>query len=317
LTTLANIRTKVRRLTASPSALQINDSDIDSYVNTFYLNDLPSHLKLFSLKETYTFYTEPNVDKYALNTNPSFTAVTPKAYYSIEPPVYIAGYESLYTQSRNEFFRLYPQVNNEQNSAGTGIAGPYTFSITNTPVLRNQVMISAVDGGGNTLVATDNGTGGFTGDVISGAIDYVTGAITNFTFTAVIPVTQNITVQSVPYVANRPSAVLFFDNTFTLRAVPDKAYRVEVDAYIYPTALLNSSDNPEAQFLWQLLAVGASKKIFEDRGDMESVNMIMPLFNEQMILSQRKTIEQNRPVRTATIYTSQYQGSGNLNYNNI
>jgi len=317
LTSLANIRTKVRRITGSPSALQVTDSQIDEYVNTFYLNDLPAHLKLFNLKETYTFYTEPNVDTYALNVDPSFTAITPRAYYSVEPPVYIAGYQSYYTQSRAEFYGLYPSINDAQDSAGTGIAGPYTLTITNKPVLRNKVTISSVDVGGNTLVATDNGSGGFTGDTTTGAINYVTGAITNFTFTAVIPATATITVQSVPYVASRPTAVLFFNNIFTLRSVPDKAYRVDIDAYIYPTVLLNGTDTPESQFLWQLLAVGASKKIFEDRGDMDSVNTLMPVFNEQMILSQRRTLEQNRPVRAATIYTSQCNSIGNLNYNNI
>jgi hypothetical protein len=321
MTTLANIRTKVRRLTASPSSAQLTDSQIDEYVNTFYLHDLPQHLKLFSLKEVYTFYTEPNVDTYVLNIDPSVdpsTTLDTPAYYSVEPPVYIAGYRGYYTQSRSEFYKLYPPITAEEDTSGTNIAGTYTINITNVPVLRNQVTVSATDAGGNRLIAYDNGAGGFTGDITGGAINYTTGAITLLTFTGVIPVTENITVQSIPYVASRPSNILFYDNTFTVRPVPDKTYRIDIDAYIYPTKFLSAvpTGTPEPQFLWQLLAVGASRKVFEDRGDMESIATLEPLFKEQMMLCQRKTLQQNRPVRAATIYTNQIEGLGNLNYNN-
>jgi len=317
MTTLEDIRTKTRRLTASPSELQLATEDLDEYINTFYLNDLPQHLKIYDLKESATFYTEPNVDVYDLTVNPSFTATTPRAYYSVQPPVYISGYETYFTQSRTEFFRLYPFVNADETTPGTGIAGAYAYTITNTPVLTNNVTISAVDVGGNALIAIDDGAGGFTGDVTGGAIDYITGAITALTFTGAIPATENINVQTVPYVASRPSASLFFDNTFTLRPVPDKTYRVEIDVFIYPTALLNDADNPEVQFLWQLLAIGAAKKIFEDRGDLEGVDGLAQQFDEQMRLCMRRTLEQMRTERAATIYSSQAEGFGNVNYNNF
>jgi len=305
MTTLENIRTKVRRLTASPSSVQLTDAVIDGNVNTFYLHDMPQYLRLFSLKDTYTFYTSPNVDVYDLNDNPSFTDTTPRAYYSVEPPVYIAGYESFYTQAKDEFYRLYPYINSEQSIPGTNVAGAYAITITDVPVITGAVIVSATDAGDNRLIAIDDGVGGFTGDITSGAINYITGAITNLTFTGIIPVTEDITVQYVPYTASRPSNVLFFNNQFILRPIPDKTYRVDITAYVYPTALLNAGDSPEAQFLWQLLALGASRKILEDRGDSDSLQTVMTMFNEQMILCQRRTIEQNRSVRAATIYSSQ------------
>ena len=323
MTTLATIRTKVRRLTASPSENQLTNDVIDENINIVYLNDIPQHLKLFSLKETYSFYTDPNIDTYTLNTNPSIdpsaAAVSATAYYSVEPPVYVAGYQSYYTQSREEFFRMYPAVNAEDIQAGTAIAGAYTITITNTPILRNKLTVSASDAAGNRLIAYDDGAGGFTGDVTAGAIDYITGEITLLTFTAAIPATEIITVQSVPYVANRPNTVLFHNNIFTVRPIPDKTYRIDIDAYKYPTEFLSSdaAGTAEPQFLWQLLAIGASKKIFEDRGDMEGSQSISGIYQEQLLLCQRRTIEQNRPLRTSTIYAGQVDGVGNLNYNNF
>ncbi len=315
MTTLSKIRTKVRRLTASPSPTQLSDTDIDDYVNTFYLHDLPSRLKLLSLKTVYTFYTEPGVTEYTLNVDPSFTATTPLAYYTVEPPLYIAGYESYFTQDRTEFFRLYPEFEEETEQAGDGTAGPFSLTATNTPVLRNKVTVSATSPGGTRLIAYDDGSGSFTGDVTAGSIDYDTGAVTNLTFTSVVPATENITLQTVPYQEGRPSTVLFYNNKFTVRQVPDKTYRVDLNAYIYPTVLLNGSDNPQVDFIWQLIAIGASKKIFEDRGDIEAVQMLMPNFEEQLLLSERKFIAQNKSKRSATIYSGQTELHNNFNYN--
>jgi len=318
MTTLANIRTKVRRLTACPAEEQLSTADIDKYVNTFYLNDLPQSLKLFSLKEVYTFYASPGVETYALNGDPSFTdSAAARAYYSVEPPAYVSGYQAYYTQSREELYRMFPNVNYEDTQVGTAIAGPYAITISNTPLLRNYITVSATDGAGNRLIAYDDGVGGFTGDITAGAIDYDTGAITALNFTAAIPATETITVQSVPYVSNRPSTILFFNNIFTMRPIPDKTYRVDINAYVYPTVLLLTGDSPEMQFLWQLLAIGAARKVFEDRGDTEGAQGVMGIYSEQLLLCQRKTIEQNRPIRTSTIYASQTEGVGNLNYNNF
>ena len=62
--TLEAIIKKVRRLTRSPSVAQMSDDDIKEYVDTFVLYDFPEHLRLFTFKTTFTFYTEPNVDVY-------------------------------------------------------------------------------------------------------------------------------------------------------------------------------------------------------------------------------------------------------------
>jgi len=67
LTTLSQIYTKVRRLVRAPSTMQLSNSDINDYINTFILYDLPESLRLFNLRKTFTFYTTPYVDTYPLN----------------------------------------------------------------------------------------------------------------------------------------------------------------------------------------------------------------------------------------------------------
>ena len=59
-----------------------------------------------------------------------------------------------------------------------------------------------------------------------------------------------------------------------------------------------------------ILLIGASKKIFEDRMDIDSVQMIMPEFKKQEMLIQRRTIVQYTSQRASTIYTQDNGAAG-------
>ena len=102
--------------------------------------------------------------------------------------------------------------------------------------------------------------------------------------------------------------MLFYDGTFTLRPVPDQAYRINIEAFARPTELLTGSQEPELAEWWQYISYGTAKKIFEDRMDIESVSMIMPEFKQQERLIQRKTIVQYTTDRASTIYTQNEAG---------
>src|SRR5271157_26265 len=127
--TLQDIINKVRRITGRPSSAEISDEQIINYINTFYIYDLPEHLHLQSLRYNYQFLTNPNQQVYDFPT---------QFYLTNMPPVYIAGYQSYMTQSRENFFRINPSLMMNQNSVatGNGTAGPYTFTLTQTPITR-------------------------------------------------------------------------------------------------------------------------------------------------------------------------------------
>jgi hypothetical protein len=119
-------------------------------------------------------------------------------------------------------------------------------------------------------------------------------------------------VQCVPVVTALPQALLYYDNTFFLRPVPDQPYNINFEAYIRPTFLMETTDNPQLNEWWQYIAYGAAKKIFEDRMDMDSVQMIMPEYKKQETLCLRRTLVQLSNERTGTIYTEQTSfGPGN------
>lgn len=315
MTTLADIRTKVRRLTGRPSPQQITDAQIDDYVNTFYLYDMPETLRLFSQETVFEFMTTQNVDRYDMRTLQVWTGVSNQAaadvFVNIRPPAYIAGYQSFWSQDREQFFRTYQvlaQISMEIK--GDGTPGPYAITFANTPILQYQVTVGAIDDTGATVncrdVPTNRTTGTWT--IINtnttqvGSIDYINGTAT-VTFSNNIPSGNTITFTAVPYQPSRPQALLFYDDVITLRPVPDAEYFVKMNAFKRPTMMIASGESPELKQWWQYLAYGAAKKIFEDSQDPEGVNVLMQGFKEQERLVLRRTIVERTNQRTSTIFT--------------
>ena len=347
--TLQTIRTKVRRLTRTPSTAQLSDIDLDQYINTFVVYDFPEHLRTFNLRTTYTFYTNPFQDEYPTDED-SFANVTTNPLYnfqnrfiSVHDPVYIAGYQSLFTQSRQQFFGIYPIVNSIANIGVTGNGITQTFTgVVNSQqsivpsglvqaicLLQNHVLFSSVGTNGQGLALvdvplTDPVTGNklpegnlFTPNNLpigpifgvdpTNTINYITGVFT-ITFQAPPAAGVPINSQTVPQITALPQSLLYYDNKFVVRPVPDQPYAINFEAYIRPTALLAANQNPQLEEWWQYVSYGAAKKIFEDRMDVDSVQMIMPEFKKQEALCLRRTIVQYTNERVATIYTEQTGG---------
>jgi len=174
-------------------------------------------------------------------------------------------------------------------------------------VLRNNVLIDTVDTSGNSMSVSDDGNGNLVGNG-TGTINYVTGAI-SVSFNQPVQSGAAINTQTVPYVGNRPAAALYFNDQLTLRPVPDQAYTIQLQGFRRPTALIAQGDTPVLREWWQLLAMGAALKIFEDRGDFNSINLYMPLFNQYRNQAERKTIVQLTNNRSQTVYTEMTQAA--------
>ena len=329
---LTAIRTKIRRLTRSPSEARISNEELDEYINTFILYDFPEHLRLFSLRTMLTFFTSPYIDTYAtndVNANDPLYNFKNK-YTSVHPPMYLDGYYMAFVQSESSFYSNYPKLNGmERIGTGDGVTTAFTGTLSGKPVLQNNVTISSIDVDdlAVTLVdvpQTDVATGNAyqTGEFIVpnntaatyGGLDYLSGVYT-INFPIAPAAAAPIYAHTTPYQAARPSAVLYYDNKFIMRPVPDKVYRVTLEAYIRPTELLAADQHPDLEQHWQYIALGAALKVLEDRMDMDTVQLLMPLFKEQETLCLRKTIVQQSNERTATIYSGQSGMYGGLNRN--
>jgi len=310
------------------SASQLTDAQIDDYINTFVLYDFPEHLRLFNLLTTFTFFTEPYIDEYESNDTATSVFYNFKnKYLNINPPIYIAGKQALFLESREQFFGIYPKFNSIASigTAGDGVQTSFTGTIANVQsgaiLVRNNVLFSSVDANGNSLAIIDYPLSPTTGALglpgvpeltlptPYGQINYTTGA-----YTVIFPTAPAsgvaINSQTVPVQTSIPQTMLFFDGKFTMAPVPDQAYRVQMEVARRPTELLSGSTSPELAEWWQYIAYGAAKKVFEDRMDLESVQQILPEFHKQQTLINRRTIVQQTSQRTSTIYSNETGGIG-------
>ena len=308
LSTLGNIRTKVRRLTRNPSEAQLSTTEIDNYVNNFVLYNMPAQIKLSSLEKVLIFFTHPDVDVYETNntdtTDPLYNFKN--IYTNVLDPVYIAGRQADLYQTREEFYSIYPQISSRVSiGTGDGIVTDFTYTLEAYPILKNSVVVSTINTALVPVVVVDTGEGDFTGAVNPlSSISYSTGQI-YVSFTTAPADGEDVWVSYIPYTAGQPNSILFFDDKFVVRPVPDQSYKVEINAYKRPTEFISASPTqvPELSEWWEYIALGASIKILQDRLDGEGVNMLIPMFKEQEILIGRRKIVQNAGKRTPTIYS--------------
>ena len=139
-------------------------------------------------------------------------------------------------------------------------------------------------------------------------INYQTGEITGLIFAQAIPAGTSIQIQYNPKKFSIPLSIMFYQNQFTLAPVPDQGYTIELTCYRQPIQALLAADmtgNPELSEWWEILAVGAAKKIFEERLDSDGVIFIDKMLKERYDIIETRTYAQIGQQRINTIYTDQ------------
>lgn len=339
---LGAIRTKVRRLTRTPSLAAMTDAELDEYINTFILYDFPNHLRLMDLHTTLTWVCNRGQDWYPtdLTPDPSDPLYNfHNRYITTNKPAYVDGYPMSWSQSREEFFGVFPMINGIQTlMESDGTTGPYTATIMNLPIQQNSLLITSIDATGENISLVDYANfsgggvniGGLSTVVPSaqyGLVDYETGGVT-FSLPTAPPPGTPIKAHFFRYAAARPVMIYygtqqyraglsnapFFENRngpgFMLRPIPNEPYQINIEVFKRPTSLIETGQMPELEQWWQYYAYGAAKKIFEDRMDPESVQTITAEMRKQENLVQRRTIVQQTSQRSATIYAPPRGPSG-------
>ena len=323
-TTLTAIRTKVRRITRKPSESQLTTPQLDEYINTAVLYDFPASLRLFALRRTLTFYTQPGVDVYETITDPTMSTHPlynfKNKYMAVHPPLFIAGIQSFYTQEREIFYGYYPQTNTIAMTQlfGNGTPGPFSSLVIPPPIgtppypfiLQRSVNFNCVDTTGVSMVLRDEPISNQVGNlivpndptIVYGTINYVTGQYT-FSFPNATQQLAPIWFEGILYQPGKPLCALFFDEKFTIRPVPDKTYAVQIEVDVRPIEFILTTQSPELEQWWQYIAYLAAKKIFDDQMDTDSINLIMPELKRQETMVLRTTLVQQANERTITIYT--------------
>lgn len=330
---LDTMRNTVRRMTARYTTAQMQTAQIDQYINLAYTLHFPECFKNIKLTKPYVFNTIPNVDTYdfvyqnglvTIAQQPPNPSKGVPGNIQITPPVYCQGYILRYFQDKTTFYNRWPNLSvNQQIGVGGKAANvAYTGTIPSTPFYRAQldifgnvtesaVIISAFDNTGFNYVITDvpqlnSNTGNLLdslGNTV-GTVNYLSGA---FTFTVansgVIPAAATIFAAVVPYQASRPTDVLFYNQQIIFRPCPMQVYQVEFQISQQPTELIASNDAPELAEWYLFICAWAAKLIYTEFPDEEGMAYVMPIWQEQMQLAQRRTLRQLGTQRASTIFS--------------
>jgi hypothetical protein len=274
--TLLDIRNKIRSVTGSPSIDQITDPDLNNYINNYYVFTMPFELKEQIENQFLDFKTVVGQDIYAF----------PGGYFTDQPGAYADGFPLIFYQDPDIFYQDWPiQYSVDNLATGNGVISNFVGGLQNPPLIMGTFFIT--DG---TQVLQDNGSGVMTGNG-SGTINYTTGAF-NVTFTNPPIASATIYGKYQCYMGNRPQGIMFFNNEFTLRPVPDQVYQIHLQGYIKPNLLVNNSDKPLQEEWGPLIAYGASLEIFSDRGDMENWERYYTEFKRFENVALGRTIQQ-------------------------
>lgn len=319
-----------------------NPPGVDDYINDFYLFDMPEHMRLLQLKQFYIFNTVPNCGTY--NVPPQYYEVIPPIYidnyqfswyqspdtfYRIWPELNFIDRAIATTDGINSSFTFtLTQTTVQQGSVVIGLqpnlTGPpspqlESFNDLDIPILLDQPQLIKFTNPG-----TLNGNLGGTG-----TIDYLTGIVT-ITYATIPPAGLNINAHYHPYVASRPRDIMFFGQQLFLRPIPNDVYSVKMLAYIRPTVAISSftinttpANNPTTKLngfngvetdvplmteWWQVITYGAAIKILVEEGDYEEAGKLKMVFEEQKMLSQRRTLKQLANQRIPTAYAENNTG---------
>jgi hypothetical protein len=346
--TVVFIRKKVRRLTASASESALSTADIDQYINNYYNTDFPYGIKIDQQRSVYTFFTEPNRDRYPLDVNFN---------QGVRAPVYFEGILGTLFKDRQQFFNLWPRWPTKFTPiSGDGMTKIFTFTIAG-PFLSKEVVLGGVDVNGNPISVNDDGngnllleipnpvttvpiynqngippipgmhnqntrnpglnyqgtqTGAFTNAI--GSVNYVSGLF-NIEFPVAPAAGTQMTLWVSQYQPGRPYCLLFWNNEFTIRPVPKLIHKIEVETYLTPVQFMQSTDSPIINQWAQLIAYGAAREILRDRQDMEGVaNLEEGFMRQEALVLERQGIEEigtpNYQLFNSTQSYSVYGGYG-------
>lgn len=328
MVTKLEMRNTLRRMTARYTTSQMTDTQADRYLNLAYTLHFPEQFKNLKLVKPLVFLTTPNVDTYQfVYQNGLLVAPTGDPVpgnITISPPVYCQGYILRYFQDKTTFYNRWPNLSVNQQIGVGGLAAntAYTGTIPSTPFYRAQldifgnvteamVIISAFNDTGYTYSLTDAPVvGSNTGNLVEadgtvvGSVNYLTGV---YTFTpsnsAVIPASTNIYAAVVPYQASRPVDVLFYNQQIIFRPCPLQVYQVEFQISQQPMDLIADSDVPELDEWYLFICAIAAKLIYTDFPDPDGMAYLMPIYQEQLQMAQRRTLRQLGTQRAATIFS--------------
>lgn len=103
-----------------------------------------------------------------------------------------------------------------------------------------------------------------------GTVNYITTQI-NILLPVPAQAGSMINIWAAQYQTGRPYNLLWWNNEFTIRPVPDNMYLVEVEAYMTPVQFMQTTDDPQLKQWALYIAYLTAQEILRQRQDVEGV----------------------------------------------
>lgn len=245
---------------------------------------MPYELKEQINLQPVNFFALPNIDVYSL----------PGTFLTDQPMAYADGFPLIFYQDRDIFFQDWPQQYAQDAVAtANGITATFASTAQNPPIIQGTFLITdgsqvAFDKSDGILYQTLVGI-----DTAVGTINYVTGAF-SVTFNTAPASSATIYDKYQGYQPSRPQGVLWYNNVFTFRPIPDQVYQITLQGYINQVQLdsNNPGDTPLQTEWGQLIAYGAALEIYSDRGDLQAYAETYNLLKRYENVALARTVQQ-------------------------
>lgn len=277
--TLQDIREKARQVSGRLSVTELDNTQLDDYINKYFQYEFPAEVKLNRNYLLHEFTTTADQQSYDF----------PADYTNFVPEATMDRRELVFYQDPDSFYRdNVENVSRFSTWTGDGATVGFTNTFTgNFPILPNTVVIDDT-----VEVFTDDGAGTLTGNLGgTGTVVYATGVI-SVTFNTAPADGQVIQASFIRYQAGFPRSVLMFDNQFTFFPVPDRAYRFRIKAWSlltvrpttgsFKTSFTLASDRPLQDEWGPAIAFGAARRIVSDFGEVDRYAELTALYKEQI-----------------------------------
>jgi hypothetical protein len=316
--TYAQIERIVRRLTASASETALPSVIIQETVNDIYNNDFPYAIKIDQMRSVYTFFTQPNVDRYPIDVNLN---------QGLRAPMYVEGIQGTFTKDRQQFYQVWPRFPTISHPInGDGVTTSFSFNVPG-PFLSKEVVIGGVAVGGNPISINDDGQGnlvlkvpnavnsvpalnsnpaipgmynqnlgnpGLIQPTVIGTVDYVLGNMVIVFPPGFVPAAgTQMTCWVSQYQTGRPYSLLFWNNELTIRPVPKLIHKIEIETYLTPVQFLSTTDSPILNQWAKLIAYLTAQEILRQRQDMQGVaNLEEGRMRQEGLALERQSVEE-------------------------
>ena len=294
-----------------------DETQITRSIQRFMDFTLPYSVNLQIFRTTWAFATTPH--------QPNYTK--PKRYITVGnyKIFYVDGYQRYFTSDFDKFKQYYTSdyYPNAETEITTG-DGTASYNIP-LPSERIQRGVTSPDGNIkprffiNTILPSgtrangfDDGLGNIMGDGIAAnsTIDYQNGTV-NINFTENIDEGTPINAIYSTYTLGVPYAAFFQSDVLELRPYPDRAYVVELDAYVKPSVLLEEDNFLNYEWLFDYITLGAARRIFEELGNTNKLDRTEKTFEEyKAFVNNRSSRQESRSEFIETAFTDSVDNFG-------